>query len=55
LVVLASSPFLGRIKAHLSQQAKKVLTAAIGRDLTGLDSVALAQRIRDEVPRIALH
>jgi|SRR5208283_5359604 len=55
LVVLASSPFLGRVKAHLSQQAKKMLTAAIGRDLTGLDSVALAQRIRDEVPRIALH
>jgi len=55
LVLLASSPFLGRIKAHLSEPALKVLSAAISKDLTGLDPQALEQRLRDELPREALH
>jgi protein required for attachment to host cells len=55
LVILASLPFLGRIKAHLSPLAGKALTSAIGRDMTGLDSGTVAQAIRGEVRRAQLH
>jgi protein required for attachment to host cells len=55
LVILASLPFLGRIKAHLSPSAEKALMSAIGRDMTGLDPSAVAERIRGEVRRAQLH
>jgi protein required for attachment to host cells len=55
LVILASLPFLGRVKAHLSPSAGKALTSAIGRDMTGLDTGEVAQRIRGEVRRAQLH
>jgi protein required for attachment to host cells len=51
VVILASSPFLGIIKAHLGEQATKVLLAAISKDLTGLDPAALALHLRDNLPR----
>ncbi len=55
LVILASLPFLGRIKAHLSPGAGKALSSAIARDMTGLDPGSVAQRIRSEVRRAQLH
>ena len=55
LVILASLPFLGRIKSHLSSGAEKALSSAIARDMTALDPDAVAQRIRSEVRRAQLH
>lgn len=55
LVILASLPFLGRIKAHLSATAEKALSSAIARDMTGLEPGVVAQRIRSEVRRAQLH
>jgi protein required for attachment to host cells len=55
LVIMASLPFLGRIKAHLSPSAEKALTSTIGRDMTSLDPGTVAQRIRGEVRRAQLH
>jgi len=55
LVILASLPFLGRVKAHLSTTAEKALSSAIARDMTALDPLAMAQRLRSEVRRAQLH
>jgi protein required for attachment to host cells len=54
VMLLASSPFLGLIKAHLSVPAAKVLLAAIDKDLTALDPKALALRLHAELPRASL-
>ncbi|SPE24092.1 hypothetical protein SBBP1_260049 [Burkholderiales bacterium] len=51
MVVIAPRLSLGRIQAHLRQPAKKALTAAIGKDLMGLDATPLLQRICAEIPR----
>ena len=45
LVLVASSPFLGHLKAHLGEQAKKALVRTLDADYTALDDRELAQRL----------
>lgn len=45
LVLVASSPFLGKLKGHLGEQAKKAIVRTIDADYTALDEPALADRL----------
>ncbi len=45
LVLVASNPFLGQVKAHLSEQAHKVLLRCVASDYTALRDAELAQRL----------
>ena len=45
LVLLASAPFLGSVKAHLGTQALKLLTTAAPIDLTSFDGRDLKERV----------
>ena len=45
LVLMASSPFLGRLKSHLGRQASKLVLRTIDADGTSLDDRALAERL----------
>ncbi len=45
LVLVASSPFLGRLKAHLGKQATKAILRIIDADYTSLDERELAARL----------
>lgn len=53
LLIVASSPFLGIVKAHLDEQAAKHLRAAMARDMTELEPAAIAQQLREFLPRTA--
>jgi len=45
LLLLASSPFLGELKAHLGSAAKHWLQAALPLDLTAFEGAELEQRV----------
>jgi protein required for attachment to host cells len=45
LVLVASNPFLGRLKEHLSEQARKALLRSVAADYTALDERELAARL----------
>jgi len=48
LVLVASSPFLGHLKAHLGAQSKKAVLRTIDADYTALDDRELARRLATE-------
>ncbi len=50
LVLVASNPFLGHVKAHLSEQAHKVLLRCVPSDYTALRDDELAQRLAKPEP-----
>ena len=45
LVLVASSPFLGRLKARLGEQAKKAIARTVDADYTALEERELADRL----------
>ena len=45
LVLVASNPFLGHLKEHLSEQARKALLRTVVADYTDLNERELAQRL----------
>lgn len=45
LVLVASSPFLGHLKAHLGEQAKKAIVHTLDADYTSLTDAELAARL----------
>jgi protein required for attachment to host cells len=45
LVLVASSPFLGHLKSHLGEQAKKAVLRTIDADYTTLGERELAERL----------
>jgi len=45
LVLAASNPFLGHLKAELSEQARKSVLHTLPRDYTALNEVELAKRL----------
>ena len=47
LVLVASSPFLGHLKAHLGVQAKKALVRTVDADYTALRDRELAERLAE--------
>lgn len=47
LLLLASNPFLGELKAHLGEQADKALLRTQAVDYTALSDRELAQRLRE--------
>ena len=48
LILVASNPFLGQIKAHLGEQARKALVRCVPSDYTALRDAELAQRLSAE-------
>lgn len=46
LVLVASNPFLGLLKSHLGEQARKSLLRTLAADYTGLRDDELAERLR---------
>lgn len=50
LVIVASNPFLGQIKAHLSEQAHKAVLRTVASDYTTLGDAELAQRLAAQGP-----
>ena len=47
LVLVASSPFLGQLKAHLGTQARKAILRTLDADYTALDENTLAERLAE--------
>jgi protein required for attachment to host cells len=47
LVLVASSPFLGHLKAHLGAQASKAIVRTLDADYTALDERELADRLAE--------
>lgn len=45
LILVASNPFLGRLKSHLSPQASKALLETLPSDCTSLSDGEIAQRL----------
>jgi protein required for attachment to host cells len=45
LVLVASNPFLGHLKEHLTEQANKALLRSVAADYTALNERELAQRL----------
>lgn len=45
LTLVASDPFLGALKSHLSVQSRKVLLRTVGSDCTALRDEEVAQRL----------
>jgi protein required for attachment to host cells len=45
LVLVASDPFLGRLKAHLGGQATKAVLRCVAADYTDLDETTIAHRL----------
>ena len=45
LVLVASNPFLGRLKAHLNEQAQKLVLRTVPADCTALDEADLRRRL----------
>lgn len=50
VVLVASNPFLGQVKAHLSEQARKALVRCVPSDYTALRDTELAQRLAGVEP-----
>jgi protein required for attachment to host cells len=50
LVLVASNPFLGQVKEHLSEQARKALLRSVASDYTALRESELAQRLASGGP-----
>jgi len=50
LVVIASNPFLGRVKSHLDTQANKRLATAVAADLTSYEGRELKARVEQALP-----
>ena len=48
-VLIASNPFLGEIKAHLSQHAEKALHAAVTSDLSSFTGPELERRVSESL------
>jgi protein required for attachment to host cells len=46
LILVASNPFLGHLKSHLSARASKALLATQSSDYTALTDAEIAQRLR---------
>jgi protein required for attachment to host cells len=46
LTLVASDPFLGQIKSHLSAQATKLLLRTVSSDYTSVPDADLARRVR---------
>lgn len=51
LVLVASNPFLGHLKEHLSEQARKLLLRTVAADYTALGERELAQRLSERPDR----
>jgi protein required for attachment to host cells len=47
LVLVASSPFLGHLKAHLGAQARKAIVRTVDADYTALRDSDLAERLAE--------
>ncbi|ODV13615.1 MAG: hypothetical protein ABT20_01575 [Rubrivivax sp. SCN 70-15] len=45
LVLVASNPFLGHLKAHLGEQARKLVLRTVASDYTTLSEAELGQRL----------
>jgi protein required for attachment to host cells len=45
VVLVASNPFLGHVKSHLTEQANKVLLRCVPSDYTALRDAELAERL----------
>jgi protein required for attachment to host cells len=52
LALIASDPFLGELKAHLGEAAKRVVMATIPRDLTTFAGPELAQRVSEALDQL---
>lgn len=50
LVLVASSPFLGRLKSHLGKQARKAVVQTVAADYTALRDDELAARLAGPGP-----
>ncbi len=50
VILVASNPFLGQVKAHLSEQARKALVRTVASDYTALRDAELAQRLAEPQP-----
>jgi hypothetical protein len=46
-VLVASSPFLGHLKAHLGVQARKAIVRTVDADYTALRDSDLAERLAE--------
>ena len=46
MTLVASDPFLGQLKSHLSVQAKKLLLRTVSSDYTSVPDADLARRVR---------
>lgn len=46
-VLIASNPFLGALKAHLSQNAKKALRSSVASDLSSFNGPDLMRRVNE--------
>jgi protein required for attachment to host cells len=51
LILVASNPFLGELKSHLSEQASKVLLRTVPSDFTALAEDELVQRLAGHTPQ----
>jgi protein required for attachment to host cells len=49
LAIFAAAPFLGEIKEHLDEQARKVLRVAAAHDFTSLSGSELLRRVDQEL------
>lgn len=47
LVLMASDPFLGELKSHLSEGARRIVRATVPRDLTTFSGPDLVQRVTE--------
>jgi protein required for attachment to host cells len=47
LLLVASNPFLGHLKAHLGEQARKAIVRTVSKDYTTLRDDELAERLHD--------
>jgi protein required for attachment to host cells len=50
VVLVVSNPFLGHVKSHLSEQARKALLRCVASDYTALHDAELAQRLAGAEP-----
>ena len=55
LVLLASNPFLGELKAHLGHAAKRQLKTTVAVDLTAFQGAELERRVTHALHNGALH
>ena len=46
LILVATNPFLGRLKHHLGEQAQKLVLRTLSADYTTLDEAELAERLQ---------